>query len=153
MELTDLSEFLDSPRLSLEIRGRKFTIEPVSAKTWLKLQAIQALMIEGSDPDDPEKKVSTGVTIDELAQMTLGEAFDEIYDYATPAEVSRIGVTAFYWQLGHEDAALEAWRESTGKAPAPVRRRSTSTTTAAASTTPKRTRSSGTTSPRKSPRK
>lgn len=151
IDLTDLSDALDLPKLRIPLRGKVYIVLPCSGKAWLQLQDINNRASEAlAESGDPKAEFKTGVTEDEMFKLALGDTYDELMAEVSVAEIRHAAMTAYYWQLGDEAVAVAVW-ESAGKAPEPVpapRRRRTSNSTRSA---PTRTASrTTTTSPRKS---
>lgn len=133
-DLSDLSEFLDVPVLTLPVHGVKYIVKSASGEDWLRLQAI--------DDDRATSKVSAM----EMFKLALGSTFDEMVKAGLlKAEIEHCGTTAYFWQMGREDMAETFWK-STGKAVAAKSPRKTSTqrTTRPAAGTTTRRRASGT---------
>ena len=142
MALADLRTFLDQPVLTLPVDGKKYTVQPCKADVWLRLQEI-ARRAEQPDAETVEDV--------ELFKLALGDLYGTLLPLVTGPELTRIGTTAYLWQLGHNDLAAEFWR-SGGKAPEPSTGKPSrkKTPTAAATTTRRRASGSGTTTRRNS---
>lgn len=139
MDLEDLSQYLETPTLTLPIRGTSYTVESADGERWLRLQAIAA-----------NTDTKSGESMMDLYRLALGDTFDQLVNAkVSGADIQHAGTTAFYWQIGREDLAQAFWR-SGGKAPGPRRATPKTTRPAAASTTRRRASGSGT-SGRKKP--
>lgn len=135
MPFEDLRTFLDQPTLDLKIGRKTYTVQPVKAAVWLRIQ--EAANRAGQADVEP-------IADHDLFRMVLGaDVYDAMLNDLTGPELRRAGMTAYLWQLGQESIAEQFWI-SGGKAvsPAtPTRTRRTTPTGAAAST---RRRASGT---------
>lgn len=130
MPFEDYTEFIEP--LVLPIRGKGYTVPPMSLETGLRLKPF----LEGKIPE--------GITDDEVAHLTLGTAYDEMVADSVPAEaVQRAMLVALaefqsgraaaeiLWRTGGDPKAVQAEvRKVTNRA----QRRSKST--GAANTTP-----------------
>lgn len=133
-DLSDLSEFLDVPVLTLPVHGKKYVVKSASGEDWLRLQAIE---------DD---RATSSVSAMDMFKLALGPTFDELVKAGlSKPEIEYCGTTAFFWQMGREDMAEAFWR-SGGKAVAAKTPRKTSTprTTRPAGAATNRRRASGT---------
>jgi hypothetical protein len=125
-ELEDLRDFLDAPKLTLPIGGRRYVVEPATAEVWLRLQAVAA-DAEAAAKGDGEALARSGRVSDlDVYRLALGPAFDEMLPKVSKTELGQAGMTAWFWQLGQQELAETYWR-SGGKASPPPRKTTTST--------------------------
>ncbi|WP_404285433.1 hypothetical protein [Glutamicibacter arilaitensis] len=155
--LTELGDFLD-PILQVPYRGKKYQIQPVSARTGLRFQKLLAVGVKAAESGklDPAsiELVSDEEELD-FYQEILGDTYQELLDDgATATALKAIGSTAFIWTTQGFEMA-KGFFDAGGKSPAPnreQRRTATRTRTAAANTTKPQVSANGTTTPKAKPR-
>lgn len=97
MPFEDYTEFIEP--LVLPIRGKGYTVPPMSLEAGLRLKPF----LEGKIPE--------GITDDELAHLTLGAAYDEmVADTVPPAAIQRAMLTALAEYQSGRGAAEILWR-------------------------------------------
>lgn len=102
----------DDDTLVLPIRGREFTVRPVTAEQWLYLQRLLA-KLRGEDTDEDFGPAET------LHRNALGEpAYTEMLTYVTRDELQVAAMTAMFWQTGNTAGAELYWATG-GKAQSP----------------------------------
>jgi hypothetical protein len=103
----DLDEFLAPPPLELPIHGKVYTFPgEISARTWLKLQSIEALT------EQNEQVLMAELCGDQLEVM--------LEDGVTDRQLKAVLGTLMAFYLYDREVALTAW-EMQGKASAPKR--------------------------------
>ena len=144
MSFKPFEEILDLT-LRLPIRGKAYTIYPISADAGLRLAKLNAAAIAKNAGIDLDADVLEQLLIDDdgmpdFARLNLGATLDEMTaDGLSHAEIELATGTAFLFHTIDREAAELFWN-SAGKAPAPSPSKSgrrptaTPTSTAAAST-------------------
>ena len=113
--MQDLAEFLD-PTLKLPIGGKTYTVEPVDAKTGLKLQRMRVLgSLVAQGIEVPEEDVKALEMVGSNEEQFLRNALGAVtYDQMVKNKVSWIHIrhaasTAFVFHTEGRDAAEKAW--------------------------------------------
>lgn len=152
----ELSEYLDGT-LPIEVRGKRYTVDPIDAETGLRCQRLFAAGIAvatgGTPTETPELDDSDEA---DLYRRLLGTVYDEMVDDGVPwVQLRHAAITVMLYTVAGEDVALRFWQSGgsgLGEAEAPNRAARRQASRATASTTRKPASTSGTTSAR-TPRK
>lgn len=138
MDLGAVEDYLQPDTFDFTLRGHQFSVAQCDAETGLRLQVIAAKAAEAFQ--DPTKDIgdATSTTSEDLYRLSLGDVYPALLALKpTLAELERVGVTAFWWQLGSDDVAEATFTGGSGKAPVPP------TSAEAAAMTPRRASGTG----------
>lgn len=148
-DMDAVDDFLDEDApLVLNYRGKDYSIDPLNARTGLKVQrafAASARIQDGEELTEKDKAVLEEDDED-LWPEILGDTYDELLDDGASFIALRLAANAtILWTVQDRDMALQFW-EAGGKAPAPNRaqRRAKTTRTGGANTTKSRASGTGT---------
>lgn len=119
MSFKDLDEFGEAP-IVLPIRGRDFTFPgSVSARIGLILQRTRAIATQLAKGEiDPDTEAISDAESDAVNAALLGEAAEDLLDYATTAEYNAVLRCLFNAQVYGREFAERIWNQL-GEAPAP----------------------------------
>jgi len=120
----DLDDFLEEP-LQLTIRGRTFTFPgSISARTGLQLQRMHQLAVAAHEGElDADTPAITKENREHLFDEMLGEAKEQLLDYATQREYELVSGTLFNVHMYGREVAEMVWN-SQGETLAPSATRS-----------------------------
>lgn len=153
-DLQPVTAFLDEDEcLVLPWKGKEYRIEPVSARTGLRIEKIMSAAEKAARDKDAKVDDQLLSDAEELDMYTdvLGDVYEEMLEDGISFRRLKLAATAaMMWTVYDEDIAIEFW-EAGGKAPAPNRqqRRAATTRTGGASTTKRPASGTGTSTRRK----
>ncbi|MDF5756661.1 hypothetical protein [Spongiactinospora sp. TRM90649] len=118
----DLDDFFDDG-LELPVAGKTYRVPPPSAETGLYCQRLaEAGQAAAKGDQAPDADLDDARELD-LYRRVLGPVYDElIADGVSWTRIKHVGITAFMWVIGNEQAAQAYWeRGPEGVAPAATR--------------------------------
>ncbi|MEV4806761.1 hypothetical protein AB0K18_42775 [Nonomuraea sp. NPDC049421] len=107
----DLDEFFDDG-LALPVGGKTYRIPAPSAEVGLYCQRLaEAGVAAANGKDAPEAELDDVRELD-LYQKVLGPVYDElIADGVSWPKIKHVGITAFMWTAGNDEAAAAYWEK------------------------------------------